>query len=455
MINLTCFKSNDIRGQLGEELNKYNAYRIGAATAKFLTAKVIVVGGDNRLSTPILKQALKEGIKSRGGDVIDIGLCGTEEVYFATTYLKANGGIMITASHDPKNYNGMKIVREKSQPINNDTGLDEIKRIVASTETLSRKRHGRSIHLSVTPQYTEHILNSINVNKLKPLRLVVNAGNGVAGHVIDDIETMFASENVPIEFIKLHNKPDGNFPNGVPNPLDIENRVETSQAVKQHNADMGIAWDTDFDRCFFFDEQGNFIESYYIVGLLAQNFVKNNPDEKIVHDPRLTWSTIELVHKNGGRAIQSKTGHAFIKERMRQEQAIYGGEMSAHHYFRDFYYCDSGMIPWLLIAELMSVHQQKLSSLVSEQMIEYPSSGEINRQVDDPDSIINKIKNKLASKANSIENIDGLSMSFAQWRFNLRKSNNKSLLRLNIETRHDKALLQTKVASMLAMIDSH
>ncbi|NQZ81891.1 MAG: phosphomannomutase CpsG [Colwellia sp.] len=453
MQTLNCFKAYDIRGEVGKELNTDIAARIGKAMALFLQAKLIVVGGDCRLSTPELKQAVIEGIRSVNCDVVDIGVCGTEEIYFATRFLEASGGIVITASHNPKNYNGMKLVREDSKPISSDSGLNEIKALAEKMNCQNLTLGGNLFYLSTVAPYIDHILEFIKVKKLKPLKLVVNAGNGVAGHIIDIIQKRFWKQKIPIEFYKIYHEANGEFPNGVPNPLLPENREVTKQAVLLHKADLGIAWDGDFDRCFLFDENGEFIEGYYIVGLLAEFFLKQYPSEKIIHDPRLIWNTVDIVTKNGGTAIETKTGHAFIKERMRKENAIYGGEMSAHHYFRDFGYCDSGMIPWLLIIELISRSNQPLSTYVNQQMKSFPSSGEINRNVSDPDMLIDKVNKYYQHSALSINNIDGLSMSFEHWRFNLRKSNTESLLRLNVETKGCKELLANKVKEILSIVD--
>ena len=351
MSELTCFKAYDIRGQLGTELNEEVAYRIGRAFAEFLQPKKVVLGGDVRLTSEELKQALARGICDTGADVIDIGVVGTEEVYFATSYLETDGGIEVTASHNPLDYNGMKPVRENSKPISSDTGLLQIKSMAEENNfpAVDESARGSIKQVSILEPYLDHLLDYIDQSAITPMKLVMNAGNGAAGHVVDAIEERFKSSGIPVEIVKIFNQQDGNFPNGIPNPILHENRAPTIDAVLEHKADMGIAWDGDFDRCFLVDEKGNFIEGYYIVGLLAEAFLSKNPGAKVVHDPRLTWNTIDVAKRGGGEAIQSKTGHAFIKERMRLEDAVYGGEMSAHHYFRDFFYCDSGMIPWLLV----------------------------------------------------------------------------------------------------------
>lgn len=358
MNKLKCFKAYDIRGKLGDELNDDIAYRIGRAYGEYLKPKTMVVGGDIRHTSESLKLAFANGLIDSGTDVLDIGLSGTEEIYFATTHLKTDGGVEITASHNPINYNGMKLVREGSKPISGDTGLKDIQKLAEENSFAVVDENSKGVYkkVDILGAYVEKILSFVDLNKLsKPLKLVINSGNGAAGHVIDAIENTFKSNNIPLEIIKVHHQPDGDFPNGIPNPLLPECRKDTSDAVIKHNADMGNAFDGDFDRCFLFDEKGNFIEGYYIVGLLAESFLEKNSGEKIIHDPRLSWNTIDIVTQPGGLPVMSKTGHAFIKERMREEDAVYGGEMSAHHYFRDFFYCDSGMIPWLLITELLTL----------------------------------------------------------------------------------------------------
>ncbi|MBP4044677.1 phosphomannomutase CpsG [Chromobacterium violaceum] len=455
MNKLTCFKSYDIRGKLGLELNEDVAYRIGRAFAQHLNAKKIVIGYDARETSPILKNAVAQGILDSGSDVIDIGLSGTEEIYFAAFHLDVDGGIEITASHNPIDYNGMKFVGHGAMPISSNTGLNEIKKLAEQANFNPSLKKGTLTECSILSNYINHILGYINLKEIKPLKLVVNAGNGAAGHVIDALEETFKKMNVPLTFIKVNHDADHSFPNGIPNPLLPENRTATSAAVKKYRADMGIAWDGDFDRCFLFDENGQFIEGYYIVGLLAEAFLRQNPGEKIIHDPRLVWNTREMIIANGGEPVQSKTGHAFIKERMRSENAIYGGEMSAHHYFRDFAYCDSGMIPWLLVAQLLSQRRKSLSELVGERMQAYPCSGEINYKVKDSTAIIDRIRNYFSSQAPEIDMTDGISLTFSEWRMNLRASNTEPLLRLNIETRADTALLHTKVAEVEALIEGH
>ena len=446
---MNCFKAYDVRGRLPDDLNPDIARRIGRAYAAVIGPRRVVVGHDVRLSSPALSRALAEGLMDAGVDVQDIGLCGTEMVYFAASHLDVHGGIMVTASHNPPDWNGMKFVREQSKPISGDTGLKEIEERTERGRFEATPKRGRYTEVDVHDAYLEHLLGYVDVAALKPLKLVVNAGNGGAGLVIDLLE-----KHLPFEFVRLQHEPDGTFPHGVPNPLLPEHRAVTAEAVIASGADFGIAWDGDYDRCFLFDETGRFIEGYYIVGLLAEAFLLKHSGAKIVHDPRLTWNTIDMVEQGGGVPIMSKTGHAFIKERMRLEDAVYGGEMSAHHYFRDFAYCDSGMIPWLLVAELVSRAGRPLSALVEERMAAFPASGEINRSIDDPPAVLAAVESAYAEEAVGIDRTDGLSMEFADWRFNLRASNTEPLVRLNVESRGDAALMEAKTAEMLALLDT-
>ena len=408
----SCFKAYDIRGHIPDQFNEEIAYQIGRAYVNYLRPSEVVVGYDIRLTSRQLCDSLMSGLIDGGVNVINIGQCGTEEVYFATSHLGADGGIMITASHNPKDYNGMKLVRENSKPISSDTGLNDIKLLAEKSEFFNGDAKGSISEKSTRDAY------------------------------------------IPFDFIKMHHEPDGNFPNGVPNPLLVENRQPTIDAINTNQADLGIAWDGDFDRCFFFDEKGRFIEGYYIVGLLAEFFLEKHPGAGIVHDPRLTWNTIDLVESKGGNAIQCKTGHGFMKERMLSEDAIYGGEMSAHHYFKDFFYCDSGMVPWLIVVELMAKKNKPLSALVEESMAAFPVSGEINNTVEDPAALIQLVEETYRSEAQSIDHTDGISMIFDNWRFNLRASNTEPVVRLNVESRSDERLMLIKTDELLALIRS-
>lgn len=441
MQKITCFKAYDIRGKLGEQLNNDVAYRIGRAFGDYLKPRQVVLGADVRATSEELKLALAEGLMDAGCDVIDIGMTGTEEVYFATFHLQVDGGIEVTASHNPIDYNGMKLVQSGARPISGDSGLFAIQQLAEQGEFVQVAKKGSYTKQSVLDAYIEHLLGYIDLANIKPLRIVANSGNGAAGHVVDALEQAFARLKVPVSFIKVHHQPDATFPNGIPNPLLVENRADTRAAVLEHKADFGIAWDGDFDRCFLFDERGQFIEGYYIVGLLAEAFLQKHSGESVIHDPRLTWNTIDLAIQAGGKPIQSKTGHAFIKERMRLEDAVYGGEMSAHHYFRDFAYCDSGMIPWLLVAELICLKAQPLSQLVNERIAAFPSSGEINFTLNDPKAAIERVLQHYLPGALVVDRTDGISLEFAEWRFNLRSSNTEPVVRLNVESRADVALM--------------
>lgn len=437
MTKLTCFKAYDIRGKLGTELNEDIAYKVGRAYGQIYQPKTIVVGCDIRLSSEDLKQATIRGLNDAGVDVLDLGMTGTEEVYFGAFHLDVQGGIEITASHNPMDYNGMKLVRENARPISADTGLKDIQALAENNEFAEVTSKGTTKKYNILPEFVDHLMSYIDPAKIRPMKLVVNAGNGAAGHVIDAIEIKFKELNIPVEFIKIHHEADGNFPNGIPNPILIENRASTRDAVIKHSADMGVAWDGDFDRCFLFDEKGQFIEGYYIVGLLAQAFLLKQSGEKIVHDPRLVWNTFDVIEQYQGQAIQSKSGHSYIKEKMREHNAVYGGEMSAHHYFRDFSYCDSGMIPWLLAVSVLSETRQTLSSLVEDMIAKFPCSGEINFKVADTQATIQKIFDHFANQNPVIDYTDGVSLDFGAWRFNVRASNTEPLLRLNIESRAD------------------
>lgn len=447
MTPITGFKAYDYRARIPGELNPAVAYRIGRAYAEFLKPQRVVVGRDIRLSSDELCEALTRGLLDSGVDVYDIGLCGTEGVYFATFSEKMDGGIMVTASHNPPDYNGMKFVREQSRPISGDTGLKDIQRLAEADSYSTPARQGKRFELDVRQKYIEHLLSYLDRPKLTRLKIVVNAGNGGAGVVIDQLEP-----HLPFEFIKINHQPDGTFPNGVPNPMLEENRASTIEAIRKHGADLGVAWDGDFDRCFLFDETGGFIEGYYIVGLLASAFLKREPAARIVHDPRLTWATLDMVESLGGKAVMSKSGHAFMKDVMRQADAAYGGEMSAHHYFRAFGYCDSGQIPWLLVTQLMAESGKALSALVGERIAKFPASGEINRKVADAKATIKRAQDRYQPGSRSIDFTDGLSIEFEQWRFNLRSSNTEPLIRLNVESRHDAALMHAKTAELLELI---
>ena len=450
MSKLSCFKAYDIRGRIPSELNEDLAYRIGQSYAAFVRPGTVAVGRDIRASSATLSAALMRGLNDSGVNVADIGLCGTEGVYFATFAEKLDGGIMVTASHNPPDYNGMKFVREQSKPISADTGLKEMQALIEEGRLPpAAAKQGTSRPLDINDKYLAHLLSYVKGAKLSKLKVVVNAGNGGAGMVVDQLEP-----HLPFEFIKVHHEADSSFPNGVPNPMIEANRASTINAIHSSGADIGLAWDGDFDRCFFFDEHGGFVEGYYLVGLLAEAFLKRYPGGRIVHDPRLTWNTIDIVRRCGGEAVLCRSGHAFIKQRMREVDGVYGGEMSAHHYFRDFAYCDSGMIPWLLVLAVMGESGKTLGELVGERQRLFPVSGEINREIGDARAATARVQQHYAAQALSVDFTDGLSMEFAQWRLNLRSSNTEPLVRLNVESRGSEALLQEKTAEVLRLMEA-
>ncbi|HZN55149.1 MAG TPA: phosphomannomutase CpsG [Candidatus Polarisedimenticolaceae bacterium] len=444
---LSCFKAYDIRGRIPDELDRDLVVAIARAYASWLRPKKVAVGYDVRLTSPDFAAAICEGLCASGVDVIDIGRCGTEQVYFATFHLGLDGGIMVTASHNPADYNGLKLVRERAKPISADTGLREIETLTLARTFETARRRGTVEQADLQGEYVRHLLSYVDVPSLRPLTVVSNPGNGGAGPIVEAL-----APHLPFRFVRVHHDPDGRFPNGIPNPLLPEKRADTAKALTASQADAGIAWDGDFDRCFLFDERGGFIEGYYIVGLLASQILKRAKGAKIVHDPRLTWNTIQVVREAGGIPVQSKSGHAFMKEVMRREDAAYGGEMSAHHFFRDFAYCDSGMIPWLLVLEIMSHTGRSLSDLVAEHVRRFPTSGEINRKVGDARAVLSTIRQTYGPHALAVDETDGVGMEFHAWRFNLRMSNTEPLIRLNVESRGDPELLRAKTDELLGVI---
>lgn len=446
MAKIPGFKAYDIRGKVPSELNEDLAYKVGRAFTTMLDCKSVLIGRDVRPSSPGLAEALANGLTDGGADVIDLGLAGTEMIYFGTTHLKTDGGIMITASHNPPEYNGLKFVKKDSVPVGYSSGLDEIERIISEDDFAPKAEKKGTVRThNLMDDFLANLNNFYDNDKIDNYTVVVNAGNGCIGPVLDRLESI-----LPVKMIKLFNEPDSTFPNGVPNPMIEESRKPTSDAVKEHGADLGVAWDGDYDRCFFFDENGNFVEGYYVVGLLAKSILKQNPGGKIVHDPRLTWNTVEIVNGAGGEPVVSQSGHAFIKQKMREVNSVYGGEMSAHHYFRDNAYSDSGVIPFLLVLQLMTEEKKKFSELVGEMIDNFPCSGEINTKIDDPLAKIEEIKGKYSDGEQ--DTLDGLSVEYDNWRFNVRPSNTEPILRLNVEARGDKALMQEKTDELLKII---
>ena len=453
---LTCFKAYDIRGEIDININEAIAYRVGRSVAQHFNSKSIVVGFDARETSPAFAKAVGQGIMDAGSNLIDIGLAGTEEMYWAVSNFSASAGIVVTASHNPINYNGMKIVKSGSRPLNDNEDFKAIKNL-AETEKWA-KTDNKGSHLDYSNQarsdYVTKVLSFVNRNKLKPLKIVINSGNGAAGPTFDAIEKKLNTNNPKIEFVRVDHTPDSTFPNGIPNPLLHENHHKTADIVKNVGADFGVAFDGDFDRCFFFDETGKFVPGEYLVGLLASIFLEKEQGATIVHDPRVIWNTQDIVSQKGGKAEQSKTGHAFIKQTMRKHEAVYGGEMSAHHYFRDFAYCDSGMIPWLLVAELVSIKNQSLGDLVKDRVSSFPSSGEINFKVKDADNSISSVLENYQSQAKTLDKTDGFSLIIDDWRFNLRKSNTEPLVRLNIESKGTSINLDDQVKKISKLLKS-
>jgi len=448
--DLTCFKAYDIRGEIGVNIDEGIAYRIGRAVAQHFGAKSVVIGFDARETSPAFAAAAARGAMDAGADVLDIGMAGTEEMYWAVTEFSACSGIEVTASHNPINYNGMKIVKSASQPLDDAADFQVIKALASAQDWASPARMGetRDVADAAREKYVDRVLGFVDMATLAPLKIVINSGNGAAGPTVDAIIDRLAAQGAPIEVVRVHHDPDSTFPNGIPNPLLPDNHAASADVVLREGADMGVAFDGDFDRCFFFDEAGRFVPGEYVVGLLASIFLEKEAGAKIVHDPRVIWNTQDIVAHKGGVAIQSKTGHAFIKQTMRAERAIYGGEMSAHHYFRDFAYCDSGMIPWLLIAELVSRSERSLGDWVKDRFAAFPSSGEMNFKVDDAGKAIKNVLSAYRADAFSLDETDGVSLAFNNWRFNLRRSNTEPLVRLNVEGKGEVNALQAHVSAI-------
>lgn len=444
----SCFKAYDIRGSVPGELDENFAFRFGAACASAFRVQTAVVGYDARLSSAPLADALLNGLGAAGISAVTLGLCGTEEIYHAAASGNFDLGIMITGSHNPADQNGFKLVKRGAIPVSESSGLADLERAMLAHQNISRSKVCQAQTLRMRDDYLRWLLDYASLNRDgKPLRVVANAGNGCAGPVLTELR-----RHLPFDFIPMQFEPDGTFPNGVPNPLLPEKRALTAQAVREAKADLGVAFDGDFDRCFFYDEAGQFIEGYYLVGLLSSALLAGKPGEKIVHDPRLYWNTREMAHNAGGVPIMGRTGHAFMKEKMRSENALYGGEMSAHHYFRDFAYCDSGMLAMLLILKLLQESGQTLGEMVAQRVAKFPCSGERNFRVDNAEQKIAEIWNEFAPQSTYADRIDGINLEFRDWRFNLRSSNTEALLRLNVETRGNHAMMEDltqKLASSL------
>jgi phosphomannomutase len=452
--DLTCFKAYDIRGEIGVNIDEDVAYRIGRAVAQHFNAKSVVIGFDARETSLSFAAAASQGARNAGADVMNIGMAGTEEMYWAVSEFGACAGIEVTASHNPINYNGMKIVKSHSRPLGDAGDFQVIKALAGSQEWLSVGETGKELDRSdeARKAYVDRVLSFVDVKALRPLKIVVNSGNGAAGPTFDALAKRLMELGALLDFIPVHHTPDATFPNGIPNPLLPENHPATADVVKAEKADFGVAFDGDFDRCFFFDETGQFVPGEYVVGILASIFLEKGAGAKIVHDPRVIWNTQDIVAQKGAIAVQSKTGHAFIKQVMRSQEAVYGGEMSAHHYFRDFAYCDSGMIPWLLIAELVSGSGRSLGDWLKDRFAAFPSSGEMNFVVADAGKAIESVLSAYRADALSIDKTDGVSLAFNDWRFNLRRSNTEPLVRLNVEGKGEANALETHVSSIAELL---
>ena len=442
------FKAYDVRGRVPGEFNAGLARRIGAALVRFTGAREVVLGRDARLSSPEIADAVADGVTRAGADVADLGLCGTEQVYFATGRYGCGAGVMVTASHNPADYNGLKLVREDARPISGETGLAEIARLAESQPP--RGARGSRRAADVLASWRRRVLGFANGFELKPMKVVINSGNGAAGPSVEEL-----AAHTPLEVVHLRPEPDGRFPNGVPNPLLEGTRTATRDAVVEHGADFGVALDGDFDRCCFFDERGEYVDPYYTVGMFASILLPLQPpgDRRVVHDPTLVWDTEEQVRSAGGEPFRNRAGHSYVKQRMRDEDAVYGGESSAHHYFRDFLYCDSGTIPWILMAGILSAQGGSLAERTAERRQRYPTSGEINLPASgNPAALIQRMEQKYARQGGKADHTDGLSVEFPGWRFNLRPSNTEPLLRLNLESRANPNLLAKKTAELKSAI---
>ncbi len=449
---MSAFKTYDIRGRLGTELTETIAHRIARAFAVVTGASAVVLARDCRESSPALADAVAAGLVASGVRVLDLGMAGTEEMYFATAHLGAGGGICVTASHNPREYNGMKLVGRGAVPLP-DADFARIRALTEGSEQFSLLPGGtREDRSSVRSDYVAHVTRLVGQG-IGPLRLVVNAGNGAAGPTLDALAEGLAARGTRLDLVRMHHDPDGSFPNGIPNPLLPENRPVTAEAVRVSGAEFGVAFDGDFDRCFLFDGDGGFVDGEHVVALLAAAHLVAEPGATIIYDPRVIWAVQDAVRKGGGRSVLAPTGHVFLKAAMRREGAVYGGEMSAHHYFRGFMACDSGMIPWLMAARLVSQSGQSLTGMVGAMRRDFPSSGEINFRVTDLPAVVARVKAALEPEARATDRTDGLSLDFGDWRMNLRASNTEPLLRLNVEARGDAGLVASAVDRVTALIE--
>jgi phosphomannomutase len=420
------FKAYDIRGIVPDELDADLARRVGRAFVEYLEAQSIVVGRDMRDSSPAFAHALSEGAMAGGAQVTDIGMTTTDMVYFAVPHFALDGGAMVTASHNPKEYNGFKLVREDALALSGDAGIKEIKEWILSGRKFSDKPGGSRTERDILPDYVQHVRSFIDTNVLKPFRVVMDAANGMAGAVAPAIFS-----DLPFQRVEMYFEPDGSFPNHEANPLVEENRRAIIDRVLAEGADLGIAWDGDGDRCFFIDDRGSFVPGDFITALLAEAFLLKEPGSTILYDVRASWAVKDTVERLGGRALMNRVGHAFIKKRMREENAVFGGEISGHFYFRENYFADNGMIPALLMLELMSKKGKTLSELLAPLRQKYFITGEINSKIEDVPAVLARLESRYSD--GRVSKLDGVSVDYPTWHFNVRPSNTEPLLRLNLE----------------------
>jgi phosphomannomutase len=440
------FKAYDVRGVYPTELDEDGAYAIGHAYVEQFEPKKIAVGRDMRLSSPSMAASVIRGAADAGCDVLDLGLVGTEMVYFAVGELELDGGVMVTASHNPKNYTGMKIVRRGALPVGGESGLLEIRdRAMSLGDTSGGQTPGQVQEYDIWPAYVDRVLSFVDLSEIKPLRVVIDAANGMAGVMLPPV-----LERLPIEAVRYYFEPDGTFPNHEPNPLLPENRQFIIERTKAEGADFGVAFDGDADRCFFVDDTGEFVPGDFVTALFAESALAKNPGAKIIYDVRASWAVPEMIERAGGVPLINRVGHAFIKQRMREEGAVFGGEVSGHYYFRDFSQADSGVVPFLLMLELVSRRGKKLSEILRPFRERYFITGELNTPVPDVALKLQELKERFGPQG-EVSHLDGISVNGEDWHFNVRPSNTEPLLRLNLEARSEE-LMEEKRDEVLDVI---
>jgi phosphomannomutase len=440
------FKAYDVRGIYPTELDEDGAYAIGHAYVEQFEPKTIAVGRDMRLSSPSMAASVIRGAADAGCDVLDLGLVGTEMVYFAVGELELDGGVMVTASHNPKDYTGMKIVRRGALPVGGDSGLLEIRdRAMSLGDTSEGQTPGQVQEYDIWPAYVDRVLSFVDLSEIKPLRVVIDAANGMAGVMLPPV-----LERLPIEAVRYYFEPDGTFPNHEPNPLLPENRKFIIERTKAEGADFGVAFDGDADRCFFVDDTGEFVPGDFVTALFAESALAKNPGAKIIYDVRASWAVPEMIERAGGVPLINRVGHAFIKQRMREEGAVFGGEVSGHYYFRDFSQADSGVVPFLLMLELVSRRGEKLSEILRPFRERYFITGELNTPVPDVALKLQELKERFGPQG-EVSHLDGISVNGKDWHFNVRPSNTEPLLRLNLEARSEE-LMEEKRDEVLDVI---